>query len=178
MKNTALFVAMTVACISAPAFAQEVAPFTGAHAGIITGYDAVDTNSVIGTPDGVLYGLNAGYDYRSGNLVVGVEGEAADSTANRKFVGGKLSAKRDLYIGGRVGSVIGGGNLLYVKAGYTNARFGATGAGSANGDGVRVGGGIEHDFSRNLLVKAEYRYSNYEAGVERHQVVAGVGVRF
>jgi outer membrane immunogenic protein len=30
----------------------------------------------------------------------------------------------------------------------------------------------------NSFAKAEYRYSNYEQGVERHQVMGGFGFRF
>ena len=45
-------------------------------------------------------------------------------------------------------------------------------------DGVRVGAGVEHQLTSRAFVKAEYRYSNYEQGVSRNQVVAGVGLRF
>jgi outer membrane immunogenic protein len=50
--------------------------------------------------------------------------------------------------------------------------------GNANADGIRAGAGLEYALGQNLFVKAEYRYSNYEAGVERNQVVGGFGFRF
>jgi len=39
-----------------------------------------------------------------------------------------------------------------------------------------VGG--EYGLTRNTFLKAEYRYSNYEQGFSRNQVVGGFGVRF
>jgi len=97
-----------------------------------------------------------------------------------------LKSGRDLYAGGRIGTVLGGSTLLYAKAGYTNAQAKLTsddGTGQitldkSNLDGVRVGAGVEHAVGPRSYVKAEYRYSNYEAGVQRHQGMAGFGFRF
>jgi outer membrane immunogenic protein len=117
-----------------------------------------------------------------------------------------VRAGRDLAIGGRVGYAISATDTVYVLASYTNARVtsrvtttaatpaptptptpvpalaaaavSSTQRYSDNLDGVRFGLGLEHNFAANLYGKAEYRYSNYEAGVERHQILAGVGIRF
>jgi outer membrane immunogenic protein len=131
-----------------------------------------------------------------GGAVVGVEAEASDSTVDEcvsdvTLVGDQLCADagRDLYVGGRVGAVVSPNVLLYGKAGYTNARLSldyddgtvATAADFEEGenlDGLRVGGGVEVGLSSNVYAKTEYRYSNYEQGFDRHQVVAGLGVRF
>jgi len=89
--------------------------------------------------------------------------------------------------GGRIGALVGPATLVYAKAGYTNARYNLTyteptGVSNFklhdNLDGVRVGAGVEQAVGRNAYVKAEYRYSNYEQGFDRHQVVAGFGFRF
>jgi len=177
--KTVIFAAMTAAlALSAPAFAQDGGTFTGPRAEAIVGYDAVKTNSNgLGTPDGFLYGVGLGYDFDLGGAVFGVEAELADSTTKRDVVGGTLESDRDIYVGGRVGLPIGTSTLAYVKAGYTNARLEAAGIGE-NGDGVRVGAGLEHRLSGNLFVKGEYRYSNYEGDIERHQLVGGLGLRF
>jgi outer membrane immunogenic protein len=37
---------------------------------------------------------------------------------------------------------------------------------------------VEHALGSRAFVKAEYRYSNYEAGLSRNQVVGGIGLRF
>lgn len=177
--KTVIFAAMTAACVLAtPAFAQDDTPFSGPRVEALTGYDSVHTNSNgLGKPDGVLYGAGIGYDLRAGNAVVGVEAELLDSTASRAVTGGDVDAARDIYIGGRVGVPVSTNLLAYAKAGYTNARIN-TPTFRENGDGWRVGGGLEYDLGNKLFVKAEYRYSNYEQDVERHQAVAGVGVRF
>ena len=177
------------AAAAAPALAQDASSatpstgsFTGAHVEAIDGWDRVQGQAR--RDNGALYGVNAGYDLQRGNTVFGVEAEASDSTQKKQLGDLTEKASRDLYVGGRVGYVVGGNNLLYVKAGYTNARFKidgtATGVTLADGnlDGVRVGAGVEHQLSDRAFVKAEYRYSNYEQGVSRNQVLAGVGLRF
>ncbi|WP_340264814.1 outer membrane protein [Sphingobium mellinum] len=179
MKTVIFAAAAAVSAISVPAFAQEAAPFTGAHAEVLAGYDKLDTNGgIIGNPDGVLYGLNLGYDFQVGSAVLGVEAEATDASTHRSIAGVDTDAERDLYVGARAGFTVGEQTLLYVKAGYTNARFKTEGFKGDNGDGVRVGAGLEHKLAGNLLVKGEYRYSNYEGDVERHQLLAGLGIRF
>jgi len=72
--------------------------------------------------------------------------------------------------------------LLYGKIGYSNARVEVTSGNvsdSTNLDGVRAGAGLEWQF-RNapLSLRAEYRYTNYEQGVERHQGTVGLAFRF
>lgn len=175
--------ALLVSTAAVPALAQDAtaAPFTGAHIEAIAGGDRLQAQG--SHDDGVLYGANAGYDIQRGKIVVGIEGEVTDSTQKERFGTLTQHAGRDLYAGARIGTVIGGNNLLYAKAGYTNARYTVSGAGTGtladgNLDGVRVGAGIEHALSDRAFVKAEYRYSNYEQGVSRNQVLAGVGLRF
>jgi outer membrane immunogenic protein len=174
-----------------PAMAQESAPFTGPRVEGLIGWDRVQSDA--DKDDAVGYGAAVGYDMQMGGAVVGAEAEYSDSD-NRSCVGTTtvadpricLKMGRDLYAGGRIGTVLGGSTLLYAKAGYTNAQAKLTsddGTGQitldkSNLDGVRVGGGAEHALGTNTYVKAEYRYSNYEAGVERHQAMGGFGFRF
>lgn len=179
--KTVIFAALAAATAlsAAPAFAQEAAPFTGARAEALVGYDKLDTNgNGLGSPDGLLYGVALGYDMQMGGAVLGIEGEVTDSTAKRTFLGTDIDAARDLYIGARAGFAIGDMALAYAKAGYTNARIETQGFGGENGDGVRVGAGLEYKLGGQLFLKGEYRYSNYEGDVERHQFVTGLGVRF
>jgi outer membrane immunogenic protein len=175
--------AVSTAAIAAPAMAQDTdQTFSGAHVEALGGWDRVQGQEH--RDNGALYGVGAGYDVRSGNAVFGIEGEASDSTQKKHLGDVTEKASRDLYVGGRVGYVVGGNNLLYAKAGYTNARFTVDGTqtgltlAQGNLDGVRAGAGIEHQLGSHTFVKAEYRYSNYEQGVSRNQLVAGFGVRF
>jgi len=114
-----------------------------------------------------------------------------------------FEAGRDIYVGARAGVLVTPRALLYAKGGYTNARYGLDtddGAGfsrdySATLDGFRVGAGFEYLLSDKIYGKVEYRYSNYsdlevdvadnnvnfadfDVNTDRHQVVAGVGIRF
>lgn len=158
--------------------------------------------------DGLVYGGAIGYDMQFGGAIIGVEGEIAGSTAdpqarNLDIPGDtlQLDAGRDLYVGGRLGFAFTPSTMAYAKLGYTNLRldtryFDLTGTVYDDGvtlDGWRAGAGLEHQFNAlgpNAYVKAEYRYSSYsnldftpgganlDVDVDRHQLLAGIGVRF
>jgi outer membrane immunogenic protein len=171
--------------IATPAFAQDSdrAPFTGARAGVLLGYDRLQPgsgpNSQISSDrkaEGLTYGGDVGYDFDAGGLVVGVEGEVAGSTAkvsnspvNAAALGyGRVKAGRDLYAGARIGFKATPKTLIYAKGGYTNQRLdltasdGTTETGAHyNLDGYRLGAGVEQAIGRNTYAKVEYRYSNY-----------------
>ena len=144
--------------------------------------------------NGVVYGVGLGYDFNVGqNAFVGVDLSLDDSTmkecetsailANDELC---LRAGRDLAAGLRAGVNVGTGGKVYGLAGYTNARFKAsytTPAGvrtseGENLDGFRLGAGYQHALSGNTYGKVEYRYSNYENDVSRHQVLFGFGMNF
>jgi outer membrane immunogenic protein len=114
---------------------------------------------------------------------------------------GEVSTGRDIYIGARVGAPVTPSTLVYAKGGYTNTRLNTLASdGTANLDenynlnGWRLGAGVEQAIGTRTFAKLEYRYSNYERAdfrfpdgattpnfdidTDRHQVVAGVGVRF
>jgi outer membrane immunogenic protein len=135
-----------------------------------------DRPSIDGFHDnGILFGVGAGYDVAVGNAVsLGVDVEASDSTAKKDGV----STRRDLYAGGRVNFAVSPNANVYVRGGYTNARFKIEDLGSGNADGFRVAGGGQFGIGGKAYVGGEYRYSNYEAGIERHQVALTVGTRF
>lgn len=185
--------ALAASVLATPALAQNAASFTGFKVEGLVGYDKLKGNGA--GRDGVAYGLGAGYDFQMGGAVAGIEGEWMDSstdgcrsaylTATDRIC---ASGKRDLYVGARVGAAVTPSTLLYAKGGYTNARVGLNYTDSAtpannfvsreNLDGYRVGAGVEQKLGTNLYAKAEYRYSNYEKGVSRHQALGGVGFRF
>lgn len=188
MRKFLVTLALGTAALS-PAMAQERAPFTGPRVEGLIGWDRVHSG---GHDDAVGYGVGVGYDMQMGGAVIGVEGEFSDSDT-RDCIGSTtvadprlcLKSGRDLYAGARIGAVMSGA-LVYGKVGYTNARGKFTSDDGTDEitlaktdlDGVRVGGGVELPVSSNSFIKAEYRYSNYEQGVERHQVMGGFGFRF
>jgi outer membrane immunogenic protein len=114
---------------------------------------------------------------------------------------GSVKTGRDFYVGGRVGYTVAPTTMLYAKAGYTNARLDLTANNGTdsygdhyNLDGYRLGVGVEQALGNKAYAKLEYRYSNYgdarleypngantdnfDVNTDRHQVVAGVGLRF
>jgi outer membrane immunogenic protein len=192
-----ILAALVAGTAATPAFAQSAADtgrFSGPRVEAVVGYDTTDIEE--DGRNGVVYGVGAGFDIQSGNLVFGLGGEASKSTidecvSNAVVTGDELcvEAGRELSAVARIGVVAGSNALIYAHGGYTNARVdvdydngtGATDAfdsESTNLDGVRVGGGVELGIGRNAFAKAEYRYSNYEQGFDRHQVVGGFGLRF
>lgn len=220
-KTVAILAATSVAALSAPAMAQDATDgtFTGPRVEALVGYDVTKAGSDVDDDvndnndqsiDGVTYGVGVGYDFNAGGVVLGLEGEYTDSSANVEFDGndgeffglGDVNAGRDLYVGARAGVLANPDLLLYVKGGYTNARYNLNS--SYNGDeyrakidtdGFRLGAGAEYALNTNTYAKIEYRYSNYssaeldyegnapdvdlgEIDTDRHQVMLGFGYRF
>lgn len=209
------------AIAATPAFAQDAtAPaFSGPYVQATIGYDKSKSGSEADIDnlrdrkqsiDGLVYGGGLGYDFAAGDrLRVGAEAEITDSTAkwsgsadNTAFNLGRVKAGRDLYAGARVGYVASPSTMLYVKGGYTNARYNVIGTDGTtrlkqnlDTDGYRLGGGVEYALNPSTFARIEYRYSNYKEGevdfrgdtpdssrfdidTDRHQVVGSVGVRF
>jgi outer membrane immunogenic protein len=200
MRNFAIIAALLAGTAATPAFAQEsegpVAPGEFHITGIV-GYDAPEGD---GDATGVVYGVSAGYDFNIGrNVFVGPEVELTSSSTDDCETGiiraGDqicVDAGRDIYLGARLGLRFGenGRHKVYVGGGYTNASFNiaydANLAGTTgdfviddDADGFRLKAGGELGIGRNVFVRAEYRYSNYEdLDLDRHQVVGGIGIRF
>lgn len=225
MKKLSLVLAaasapLALTAAAAPAVAQSADPtFTGPRIEAIVGYDktragsSVDNDSNIPNDesiDGLLYGVGVGYDIDIGGAVLGAEAEYTQSTAKTEFRNGdfegfglgNVKTNRDFYVGARIGAKATPNTLVYVKGGYTNAKFDVR---SSDGttelqqdidtDGWRAGAGVEHALGQNAFAKLEYRYSNYgkaeidfggaipdssrfDVDTDRHQVVASLGWRF
>lgn len=188
-KFIALTAVATAALAATPASAQAL---QGPRVEALVGYDVlrVDVEEDVPNPidvtfkdEGVLYGLGVGYDFALGNgAALGVDLEATDSTIKESNVAGTLKANRDLYAGGRLSFPLGAdGSNVYVKGGYTKARFSATDGtvrDSENLEGYRVGAGAQFAVSGKAYVGGEYRFSNYEQDVSRHQLALTLGTRF
>lgn len=178
-----------------PAAAED---FTGPRIEAHAGWDRVGVDSsafkVDDDKDGIVYGVGVGYDVAvSPSIVAGIEAEFDLSDVDLRTVNGTttatVEAKRDISVAARLGAKVGENVLVYAKAGYSNARLkgviktgGTTGTTttevSGSGDGLRAGGGLEFALGGGAYAKAEYRYSDYESGVTRHQALTGFGFRF
>ena len=132
---------VSLLALPAAAAAQEGrVPFSGPRVEAIVGWDhnrsgstvdADNTRDLKQSIDGVTYGIGVGFDIPAGDMVrVGAEAELSDSTAKwdnnngvpNAFNLGRVKADRDIYVGGRVGFAASPQTMVYVKAGYTNAR--------------------------------------------------------
>ena len=159
----------------------------GASYGIVAGYD-IDLGGIIVGAEAELADSTAEVEFDDGDF----EG----------FGFGNVEANRDLYLGARVGGRVGPDAMIYAKGGYTNAKYDVR---SNDGttefnqdldlDGFRIGAGGEYALANNMYVNLEYRYSKYseaevdfddelpdgerfDVDTDRHQVMAGVGMRF
>ncbi len=186
--------------IATPACAQDREDFSGFHLELLGGYDHIAGDGE--DAGGFTYGIAGGYDLPLGRFRIGAELEATESTTRHRTSiapigdvvdGGRLRSDmgRDLYLGLRAGYVVSPSAMIYAKAGYSNARVTAhytsgttTTKEAANLDGFRAGAGVEVAIAPRIFVKGEYRYSHYsdqdgiEADMDRHQLMAGVGIRF
>lgn len=192
MRSFFITAAAGAALLATPAFAQGADPqdFSGFRLEALGGYDHVSGDGDDGK-GGFAWGAAGGYDAALGRVRLGIEGEVTDSTIRQRDVGVRSDIGRDLYLGARLGYVLSPRAMIYAKAGYTNARVTSrvttgttTVKDSTNLDGFRAGAGVEVAISPRFYVKGEYRYSHYgdqnglDIDADRHQLMAGVGVRF
>jgi outer membrane immunogenic protein len=167
--KTVIFAAIAAACVSAPAFAQDAAPFTGPRAGVTAGYDKVEGR------DGFSYGVDAGYDIAlAPRIVGGVDVALADSTTGA----GGVEASRDLSASLRLGYVATPKILAFGKVGYASSRFELNGGSGTALEGVRYGGGLEYSVTPHSYISAEYQRSEYEQNLSRDAGVVTIGYRF
>ncbi len=151
---------------------------------------------------GVSYGGEVGYDVMVGGFgtigaYAGIDGssvrDCVSYTTAERFC---IKAGRNITAGVRVGHMISATALLYAKAGYSNGSTTLTDRDldapendlreKLTRDGFHLGAGVEMGLSQNVYGKLEYVYTNYNGfeatdaklDADRHQVVAGVGVRF
>ncbi len=199
LKVTSATIATALALAATPAIAQD-GPASGAQILIVGGFDSVDVG---GNSEDVVYGVTAGYDIDLGGAFVGIEAEGSLSGVSENGTGVLVAgdtltveAGRDLYIGARLGTMLGESTKVYFKGGYTNTNLdvdyndnlGMQFSDSEALGGYRVGTGVEFLLGERAVVRAEYRYSDYgdtdlfgfSTGLqtERHQGVVGVGIRF
>ena len=194
---------LTVSAVTAtPAAAQDREPFTGPRVEANIGYDNTHAKGVpaeLATVDGLRLGVAAGYDLAlASNVRAGVEAgigfNVADTTratfatptGTDRF---RLSNGRDIDVSLRLGYVVGPRTMIYAKAGWANSEARVrvdhkvgnavtTVRDSGVDNGVRFGGGVEQMLGDHAYAKAEYRYTAYGEGVNRHQALVGFGYRF
>lgn len=196
------FAFLAAAAIAAPAMAQQAdkgfnGPFIGGQLGWQQDRQSLDLGDGSGPlrarSSGLAYGGQLGWDFQVGNsAVLGVETSLTGRTGRTDFGTFDLEAGRTINLTARAGWLASPDGLLYVRGGYSNARFSITNpAGpSENRDGYTLGVGYEHKLARNISARLEYNYSDYgndqvatpggtaTLNYHRHAVMTGVNFRF
>ena len=187
MKRIVFVLAATSAALAATPAAAE-----GFRAEVHGGWDHASADN--DGESGVTYGIGLGYDLPVGKrATVGLDLSAdlssLEECESSVVLAGDLAcldAGRDLAAAVRLGYKVSDQGTIYALAGYTTARFrfasttpgGVRTSDGENLDGFRLGAGYQHAIGGKTYGKVEYRYSNYENDVSRHQVLLGVGVNF
>ena len=181
-----------LAVAASPAAAQTAPAPAGGRVEAIVGYDALRVDlQDFGLDEklkdnDLFYGIGAGYDFVvSPGMSAGVDVEATESRNRYDFDDGEenveITTGRDLYAGGRLTLPVSDAANVYAKAGYTNLQIKGDADGiedSVNLDGYRVGAGAQFRIAGSAYVGGEYRFSDYEDDVSRHQVAVTLGTRF
>jgi outer membrane immunogenic protein len=128
------------------------------------------------SPNGAVYGGQAGYNWQAGNWVLGVEVNGGGTSLNRTDVSiffpatDRLRAKIEGNFTATARAGYAFNNWLpYIKGGYAGAQLNVTNFdvfGSHLDDnkwrnGYVVGAGLEYGFARNWIVGVEYNYMDF-----------------
>lgn len=175
-----------------------VASWAGAYAGLSAGYafggeseDEFDNNSI--DTDGFVGGAFAGYNWETGGIVAGVEGDIGYSGVKGDNAGTEVESGVEGSLRARLGYVVTPDMLLYTTAGGAAKRLEVTtGAGSdANTAlGWTAGVGSDVKITEQVFGRVEYRYTaygsedfdiggaNHEVDAKDHRITFGVGMKF
>ena len=183
----------------APAAPMEQPPlntWAGPYAGVSLGYGfASRTNARVGAiqNEGFVGGGFAGYNFQSGGLVYGLEGDvnyngirgSRAGTTSRSGIDGSLRARfgyaitDNVLIYGTGGGAIERRTISDAAGSDTNAMFGYT-----------VGAGVDALLTQNIFGRVEYRFTDYgsrtfntgsgpqSVNTYNNKVTVGMGVKF
>lgn len=127
-------------------------------------------------PDGIVGGGHAGFNFQTGAVVFGIEGDIEGSgvrgTLNFGANGATTFDQRwQSSVRGRLGFTVGPAALIYATGGaaFSDLRFNYTnGLGGVQNfnrteTGYTVGAGIEYKFAPNFSGRVEYRYTDFDS---------------
>jgi outer membrane immunogenic protein len=155
--------------VSQPLANSWIGPYIGGNLGY--GWGDVSNNGT--QPSGVLGGLQAGYNWQSGSIVYGLEGDLQLSSADDTFAPWKFSNPWFGTARGRVGYAFNN-VLLYGTGGLAFGELKGQGFGfseSHSSVGYTVGAGAEFALNQNWSAKIEYLYVDLS---EKHFTVTGL----
>ena len=151
---------------------------TGLRATVLGGLERTDSAPGAGAKDGVYYGGQIGYDFNLAGLIGGVEGDLGGSSASDTV--GLLRAKQGVFASAavRVALPVMQRMRVFARGGYAYHEINYSNGSKFSGNGFVLGGGAEVDLGERLLLRGEYRYSDFGRQVRGQQFLAGIGIRF
>ena len=153
------------------------APWYGPYVGLNLGYEWGSITHLPISPAGIIGGAQAGYNWQSGQFVLGAETDLQLSEANQTFASYQFSNPWFGTLRGRAGFAFRN-VLLYATAGlaYGEGRLDFAGLNETHSD-LRwtAGAGVEVGFTPNWSAKAEYLY--YDLGNQTY-LLSGVNNGF
>lgn len=167
--TTALLTGATSPALAAP---------TGLRATALAGIERTDAAPGAGASDGFYSGGQLGYDWQSGPFTAGVEGDLGGSSASQRI--GKRRADQGVFASAAVRLALPLTERVrgFVRGGYAYHSVIYDTGRAFHGSGWTLGGGGEIDLSKRVLVRGEYRFSDFGQTVRGQQFLFGAGVRF
>lgn len=173
---------------AAPPYAVPM-NWTGPYAGVNLGY-RWGSSALTTDPSGFAGGLQGGYNYQSGQFVIGLETDIQLSNADDTFAAYKFSNPWFGTLRGRIGWAMNN-ILLYGTGGFAYGGLDLDAFGMSESKtltGWALGGGIEVALAPQWSARAEYLYTdlgekNYalagvDAGLESSIIRFGLNYRF
>jgi outer membrane immunogenic protein len=164
--------------------------WSGPYVGANLGYQSASVGSLGNAPRGIAAGVQAGYNWQSGQLVFGGEADFQGSTAEDTFAPYQFSNPWFGTMRGRAGLALNN-VLLYATAGLAYGRGKLVFAGLSEESthvGWTGGAGVELGLTPNWSARAEYLFvalgdktyvlSGTISGIDSHLLRFGVNYRF
>jgi len=191
--------------VRAPQAVSPTYDWTGFYIGVMGGYGQSNSASVNGFAvtnaglKGGFAGSTLGFNYQTGQFVIGIEDDAAWSGIGKTWSSFGVTTQDQMLAFGSVTARAGfaaNNFLIYGKGGYAYMlnEISATGFGLTAWErrlhsGWTVGGGLEYGFTSNWSAKIEYMFAQYLAApyvylggatlaADVHTVKAGINYRF
>lgn len=173
MRKTTLTLALAMIAMASSASvssAQTKSGFDGFYVGAHGSYGKVDNDGGADV-EGFLGGIQGGYNYVTGPVLLGIEGDytwsdvSYERTENIANVNVNYNASLNYFasVRARLGWIYSPSTLFYATAGYSwseiEVKISASGLGSANESldlgGAVLGGGIEYKFANAWSARLE-----------------------
>ena len=167
--------------------------YVGGHVGHgwsnLSGADPTGGGASNEQASGLLGGIQAGFNYQIGRVVLGVEGDYSFSAVNKTvddpfgFGGGRISIKNDYFatLALRIGfsfnqfMVYGKGGAAWTRDKWdVTDGIGGTATGTFNRTGWLVGLGVEYSLRNKWSLKGEYNYLNFPTITETLTTTGGL----